>query len=72
MRTFKLVDDQGRESGTLILNPQGGAELRDSDGKVIGTFSSQQAAQAPAESPVELEAAADKDKEDMKEDEKGK
>lgn len=71
LRTFSLIDDQGRESGTLTLNPQGGAELRDIDGKVIGSFGSQQAAQAPAEKPVE-EATADQDKEDMKEDEQGK
>ena len=68
LRTFSLVDDQGRVSGTLTLNPQGGAELRDIDGKVIGSFSSQQDVQAPAEKPVE-EATADKDQEDMKEDE---
>ena len=38
MRTFKLVDDQGRESGAIVFNPMGGAELRDIDGTVIGTF----------------------------------
>jgi hypothetical protein len=37
-RTYKLIDDSGRESGTLVLKPAGGAELRDQDGKVIGTF----------------------------------
>lgn len=42
MRTFKLIDDQGRESGSLVLNPQGGAELLDSDGKTIGSFAPKQ------------------------------
>jgi|LGVF01.1.fsa_nt_gb hypothetical protein len=71
LRTFSLVDDQGRVSGTLTLNPQGGAELRDIDGKVIGSFSSQQDVQTPAEKPVE-EATADKDQEVMEEDEQEK
>ena len=39
-RTFTLVDEQGRKSGTLVLNPLGGAELRDPDGQVVGTFQS--------------------------------
>lgn len=38
LRTYKLVDEQGRESGTLVINPLGGAELRDIDGTVMGTF----------------------------------
>lgn len=61
MRTFKLVDDQGRESGTLTINPQGGAELRDSDSKVIGNFIPQQAVQTPVEKPGEEVPAHTKD-----------
>ena len=61
MRTFKLVDEQGRESGSLILNPQGGAELRDNDGKVIGSFTPEQEAKTPEAKPVEEEPTADKE-----------
>ncbi len=48
MRSFKLIDDQGREAGTLVLNPFGGAELRDANGKVVGSFTS---AGPPKEAP---------------------
>lgn len=61
MRTFKLIDEQGRESGALTLDPQGGAELRDADGKLIKSFNQQQAAKAPVEKAVEEEAAASSD-----------
>jgi hypothetical protein len=37
-RTFTVVDDQGRNAGTLTLDFSGGAVLRDANGKVIGTF----------------------------------
>jgi len=37
-RTFTVVDEQGRNAGTLILDFSGGAVLQDADGKVIGTF----------------------------------
>ena len=58
MRSYKLIDDQGRESGTLTINPVGGAELRDIDGKVIGSFAPVGAAPSPevkkpVESPIE-------------------
>jgi hypothetical protein len=35
-RTYTLTDEQGRQAGTLVLNPLGGGEVRDSDGRVIG------------------------------------
>jgi hypothetical protein len=38
-RTFQLVDEAGRMSGTLVLQPMGRAELRDADGRLIGVFS---------------------------------
>lgn len=41
-KSYKLVDDMGRESGTLVLQPMGRAELRDADGKLIGVFSAEQ------------------------------
>jgi hypothetical protein len=61
-RTFTLVDEQGRKSGTLVLSPMGGAELRDMDGQVIGKFqSTDQAAAAPAAEPATAgEAPAEK------------
>ena len=48
MRTFKLVDDLGRESGSVVFNPLGGAELRDIDGTVIGVFTPPGVAAEPA------------------------
>lgn len=41
-KSYKLVDEMGRESGTLVLQPMGRAELRDADGKLIGVFSADQ------------------------------
>ena len=57
IRSYKLIDDQGREAGTLTINPVGGAELHDIDGKVIGSFApvgaaSKQEVKKPAESSV--------------------
>jgi hypothetical protein len=37
-RTFFLVDEQGRKSGTLVMHPSGNAELRDENDQVIGKF----------------------------------
>ncbi len=54
-KKFTLVDEQGRKSGTLVLNPLGGAELRDSDGRVIGTFHS---ADKPAAAAAETQESA--------------
>lgn len=36
MRTYTLIDEQGRTSGTLVISPLGGAELRDADGNLVG------------------------------------
>lgn len=69
LRTFKLVDEQGRESGTLVLNPQGGAELRDTDGKVIGSFSSSDKAVAQ-ETTADNEKAGASDKDEDKDKDK--
>lgn len=40
-KSYKLIDEMGRESGTLVLQPMGRAELRDADGKLIGAFSAE-------------------------------
>jgi len=55
-RTFTIVDEQGRKSGTLILDPLGGAVLRDESGKVIGKFRAEGSSEAqPAVTPSEPE-----------------
>jgi len=41
-RTYKLIDEMGRVSGTLTIQPMGRAELRDADGSLIGVFSADQ------------------------------
>jgi hypothetical protein len=64
-RTFTLIDDSGRESGTLTLNAMGGAELRDADGNLIGTFTSGTASEPVVEKASEAsveEKSSDKDK----------
>jgi hypothetical protein len=37
-RTYKIVDENGLESGTLTMDPAGGIVLRDEKGEVIGKF----------------------------------
>jgi hypothetical protein len=64
-RTFTVVDDQGRNAGTLTLDFSGGAVLKDADGKVIGTFKPAESVQVqsseaqskpqPSETQSELE-----------------
>ena len=52
-RTYKLVDEQGHNSGTLTLDPIGGAELRDADGTLIKKFTPQSPAEVqPKEQPA--------------------
>jgi len=55
---FKVVDDQGRVSGTLSLTPFGGAELRDLEGNLIGVLTKPEVtpANAPAEAEESVEA----------------
>jgi hypothetical protein len=53
-RTFTLIDDSGRESGTLTLNAMGGSELRDADGNLIGTFTSGTASEPVVEKASEV------------------
>jgi len=65
-RTYKLINDSGLESGTLILNPTGGAELRDTDGNVIGTFVSGAASEPVVEKAAEASAEEKPSDEDKK------
>ena len=59
-RTYKLVDEQGRNSGTLTLDPFGGAELRDADGTLLRKFTPGAPAEVkpaevkPEETPAEV------------------
>ena len=55
-RTFTIVDEQGRKSGTLTLEFGGGAVLRDENGRVIGKFRAEGSSEAqPAVTPSEPE-----------------
>ena len=51
-RTFSIMDEQGRNAGTLTIDPVGGAVLRDENGSVMGTFKT--------ESPAKVEPAEEK------------
>jgi len=52
VRSYTLVDADGRKSGTVVLSPMGGGELRDVDGTVIGVISAPGGtAPAPAAAP---------------------
>jgi hypothetical protein len=35
-RTFRMVDEEEREAGTVTFHAVGGGEIRDADGKKIG------------------------------------
>ena len=57
-RTFTVVDEQGRNAGTLILDFSGGAVLQDANGKVIGTFKPAESAETqPSETQSKPQAA---------------
>ena len=56
-RTFTIVDEQGRNAGTLALDFSGSAVLRDENGKVIGNFKPIESSEAqPSEAPSKPEA----------------
>jgi len=56
-RTFTIVDEQGRNAGTLSMDFSGGAVLRDDNGKVIGNFKPVESSEAqPSEVPSKPEA----------------
>ena len=71
-RTFTVIDDQGRNAGTLTVDFSGGAVLKDADGKVIGTFKPAESAEVqpseaqskpqPSETQSELEKKEDQPK----------
>ena len=56
-RTFTIVDEEGRNAGTLSLDFSGGAVLRDENGNVIGNFKPVESSEAqPSEAPSKPEA----------------
>lgn len=56
-RTFTIVDENGRNAGTLSLDFSGGAVLLDENGKVIGNFKPIESSEVqPSEAPSEPEA----------------
>jgi hypothetical protein len=54
-RTFKIIDENGRESGTLTLEYSGEVILRDENNNVVGKFKKDSAAHSQ---PAETEPAA--------------
>ena len=56
-RTFTIMDEEGRNAGTLALDFSGGAVLRDENGKIIGNFKPVESSEAqPSEVPSKPEA----------------
>jgi len=55
--SFTIVDEQGRKSGTLVIEPSGGASLLDENGKVIGKFKPESPAAKPMDATSEGETA---------------
>ena len=56
-RTLRVVDEQGRNAGTLTLDFSGGAILRDENGKIMGRFKPAESSEAkPSEAPSKPEA----------------
>jgi hypothetical protein len=68
-RTFTVVDEQGRNAGTLILDFSGGAVLQDANGKVIGTFKPAESGEVqpsgPQSKPQATEAQSEMGKSDV-------
>ena len=51
-RTFKIIDEKGRPSGTLTIDPVGGVTLRDENGNIVGRFKPDTSDQTqPTETP---------------------
>lgn len=64
-RTYKIIDEEGRESGTLTMDPAGGIVLHDANGKIVGTFTQNKSAQTP-----QTETQSDEEKSKEKSEEK--
>lgn len=60
IRTYTLVNEQGQNSGTLVINPLGGAELRDASGNLIGTLLPQSPASSGTIAPTEGKSEGEK------------
>ena len=54
-RTFKIIDENGRDSGTLTIEPAGGFILRDENGNVVGKFKQDTSTQSQ---PTETQPSA--------------
>jgi len=68
-RTFTIVDEQGRNAGSLSLDFSGGAVLRDENGKVIGNFKPVESSEAqPSEAPAKPEATETQSEPEKSED----
>ena len=68
-RTFTIVDEQGRNAGSLSLDFSGGAILRDENGKVIGNFKPVESSEAqPSEAPAKPEATETQSEPEKSED----
>jgi len=68
-RTFTIVDEQGRNAGSLSLDFSGGAVLRDENGKVIGNFKPVESSEAqPSEAPSKPEATETQSEPEKSED----
>lgn len=71
-RTFTIIDEKGRESGTITIDPLGGVVLRDENGKVVGKFKPDTSAQTqPTETQPETQSGEAKS-EDQGEESKPK
>lgn len=41
-KQFRMIDEQGRQAGTVLFRPLGQGEIRDNDGNLIGVISGRQ------------------------------
>ena len=70
INTYTVLDAQGRKTGTLSIDPRGTAELRDTEGNLIGSFTSK-AEPAGQPAPVMKEGSSAAEKSETMSEEKG-
>jgi len=71
INTYTVLDAQGRKTGTLSIDPRGTAELRDTEGNLIGSFTSK-AEPAGQPAPMMEKAAPAAEKSETMSEEKEK